>query len=216
MTNENDLIKVLLVDDHEVVRSGLITFLKAVSGLQLAGEAANGRQAVEICAEDPPDVVLMDIKMPEMDGVQAAKEITSQNPKIRIIMLTSFKDMHMVKAALDAGAVGYLQKDVTIQELGDAIKKAYHGETILSSDAAKALVEISLHPEFFGQQLTDRELDVLKGMAAGLTNPEIAEKLVISKTTVKTHVKNIFNKLDVSNRTEAVTLAIKNKIIPEP
>lgn len=215
MTKDSDTIRVMLVDDHAMVRKGLITFLKAFKDLELIGEASNGAEAIRLCEQELPDVILMDIVMPEMDGIQTTTAILEKYPDVKIIALTSFKEDHIVKAVMEAGAIGFVEKDVSIEDLGDAIRKAQKGQGVLSDDATNALIRMANRPESFGDNLTPRELEVLAQMAEGLTNSDIAEKLMISALTVKTHVGRILSKLEVSNRTEAVTLAIKNKILPD-
>ena len=205
-------IKVLLVDDHAVVRSGLSKFLLVNKDLELIGEASDGAEALQMVAFHQPDIVLMDLMMPEVDGITATREIHQKYPKVRVIALTSFAEQNMVHGALQAGAIGYLQKNVTAKELGNAIRSAYAGKMTLSSEAAQVLAQSVAQPQIHGEQLTGRERDVLHYMAYGLNNNEIAEKLVISLGTVKFHVSNIFHKLGVDNRVEAVKLAIEQKL----
>lgn len=205
-------IKVLIVDDHAVVRSGLGKFLKVHKDFQLVAEASDGEEAVQMVSLHKPDVVLMDLMMPGMDGVAATREIHSRHPHTRIIALTSFSDQNMVQGALQAGAIGYLQKNVTALELANAIHSACAGRMTLSPEAALVLAESAAQPQIPGNQLTDRELDVLKCMAQGSNNQEIADQLVISLGTVKFHVSNIFQKLGVDSRVEAVKLAIEQRL----
>ncbi len=206
-------IKLILVDDHAVVRSGLGKFLKVNKDFQLVGEASDGEEAIQMAALHKPDVILMDLMMPGMDGVAATHEIHKKHPHIKIIALTSFSDQNMVNGALQAGAIGYLQKNVTAAELANAIRSACAGRMILSPEAAQALAESAAQPQIPGNQLTDRERDVLKCMAQGLNNQEIAEQLVISLGTVKFHVSNIFQKLGIDSRVEAVKVAIEQKLV---
>lgn len=206
-------IRVMLVDDHTMVRRGLATFLKVFDDLKLVGEAASGEAAIELCERIRPDVVLMDLVMPDMDGVAATRAIRQQFPTVQVMALTSFKEEGLVQKALEAGAIGYLLKDVSADELAKAIRAAQAGRGTLSPEAAQALVHAATKPAPPGGDLTERERDVLTLMIEGLNNTEIAEKLVVSRSTVKSHVSNILAKLDVSSRTEAVVLAIQHSIL---
>jgi NarL family two-component system response regulator LiaR len=206
-------IKILLVDDHAVVRSGLSKFLIVNKDLKLVGEASDGTEAVQMVALHKPDVVLMDLMMPGMDGIAATREIHQKHPEVKVIVLTSFHDQNMVQGALQAGAIGYLQKNVTAKELGVAIRSAYDGKMTLSAEATQVLAHSVAQPQIQGEQLTERERDVLKSMVDGLNNREIADALVISLGTVKFHVSNIFQKLGVDSRVEAVKAAIEQKLV---
>ena len=206
-------IRVMLVDDHTMVRRGLATFLKVFSDMQLAGEAENGEAAIQLCAEVLPDVILMDMAMPVMDGATATRAIRRKFPHVQILALTSFKEGKIIKNALEAGAIGYLLKDVSADELARAIRAAHAGRTTLSPDAAQALVETANQPPAPGLDLTEREREVLKLMIEGLNNTQIAGRLTVSPSTIKSHVSNILSKLGVASRTEAVTLALRNGII---
>lgn len=208
---DRDRIRVVLVDDHKVVRSGLSAFLQVYDDLELVGEAENGVQAVKLCTFLKPDVILMDLMMPEMDGAAATRAIRQACPDIQIIILTSFKEDNLVEEALKAGAIGYLLKDVSADDLADAIRSASKGRPTLSADATRVLLKNSL--EHGGNELTPREKEVLKLMTEGLNNPEIAERMVVSRSTVKFHVSSILSKLDVGSRTEAVAMAIQKKMI---
>jgi NarL family two-component system response regulator LiaR len=210
MTN---LIRVMLVDDHMMVRRGLAMLLNVFDDLQLAGEAENGEAAIRLCAEVSPDVILMDMVMPGMDGASATRVIRQQFPHIQIIALTSFKEGEMIKTALEAGAIGYLLKDVSADDLVRAIRAAYAGRVTLSPDVAQSLVETANQPPAPGLDLTQREREVLGLMIEGLNNTQIAAKLIVSPSTIKSHVSNILSKLGVASRTEAVTLALRNRII---
>ncbi len=205
-------IRVLLVDDHAVVRSGLGAVLAAMDDMQLAGEASNGQEAVLACERLKPDVVLMDLLMPVMDGVAATKAIHERWADIRIIALTSFGDRELVEGALKAGATSYLIKTVSASELATAIRDAVAGKATLSSEAAQVLVQGLKTPQTtYG--LTAREQEILSLMVAGLGNEEIATRLVVSRSTVKFHVSNVLSKLGVTSRTEAVALALRNKLV---
>jgi len=205
-------IKVLLVDDHAVVRSGLSKFLMVNKDLKLIGEASDGSEAIQMVALHKPDIVLMDLMMPGVDGITATREIHLKYPKVKVIALTSFAEQNMVQGALQAGAVGYLQKNVTARELGNAIRSACEGKMTLSAEAAQVLANSVAQPQIRGEQLTERERDVLKCMMDGLNNNEIAGRLVVSLGTVKFHISNIFHKLGVDSRVEAVKLAIEQKL----
>jgi NarL family two-component system response regulator LiaR len=215
----SNAIRVMIVDDHTMVRKGLGTFLKAFDesgsgqALQLVGEAESGAQAIKLCAELLPDVVLMDMKMPDMDGATATKIIREKFPQIQIIVLTSFKEGTLIQNALEAGAIGYLLKDVSANELARAIRSAYKGRVTLSPQVAQSLVETANLPPAPGLDLTERERDVLKLMIEGLNNVQIAGRLSVSPSTIKSHVSNILSKLGVASRTEAVTLALRNNIV---
>jgi NarL family two-component system response regulator LiaR len=206
-------IRILLVDDHAVVRSGLGAVLMSCDDMVLVGEAGNGEEAVWRCQRLKPDVVLMDLMMPVMDGVTATRSIHNSMPDIRIIALTSFGERELVEGALKAGAMGYLLKTVSAAELIEAIKGAMAGKTSLSPEAAQVLVQGLKQPKADTHDLTEREREILALMVEGLANHDIAEKLVVSQSTVKFHVSNILSKLGVTTRTEAVALALKNKLI---
>ncbi len=206
-------IRVLLVDDHAMVRRGLATFLQVFDDLQLAGEAGDGEAAIQLCAQTRPDVVLMDMVMPDMDGVAATRAIRRRFPTVQVIALTSFKEAALVQNALQAGAIGYLLKDVSADELAQAIRAAHAGRGTLSPEATQALVHAATQPAPPGDDLTEREREVLALMIDGLNNTEIAEKLVVSPSTVKSHVSHILAKLDVSSRTEAVALAVRHHLL---
>lgn len=205
-------IRIMLVDDHGVVRSGLGAFLSVNPDMELVGEAENGEQAVVRAGLLMPDVILMDLMMPVMDGVTAIQTIKKQHPRIQIIALTSFQEDELVQNALKAGAVGYLMKNVTARELAAAIKAARDGKMTLSTEAAQALVRVTQQAKET-DALTEREHEVLKLMVEGLNNAEIAERLVISLSTVKYHISNILMKLGVDNRVAAVTAAIQKKLV---
>lgn len=213
--NESKPIRVMLVDDHQMVRNGLKTFLLVHDDLELVGEASNGEQALTTFERVDPDVILMDMKMPRMDGVEATQALLKRDPDVRIIALTSFKDEDLIRKALEAGAMGYLLKDVDVDELAEAIRAAYRGEPTLAPEAAWVLFKATRRGPELGDDLTEREREVLALLVEGLTNPEIADRLYISDSTVKTHVSNILSKLGVSTRTEAASLALQRGLLKE-
>jgi NarL family two-component system response regulator LiaR len=206
-------IRVLLVDDHMVVRSGLSTVLAVYDDLQLVGEAGDGEEAVRLCERLQPDVVLMDLVMPKVDGVTATKTIKERWPRIQIIALTSFKEKEYVEGALKAGASGYLLKNVSAEELVAAIRRVTTGQPSLSPEAAQVLIQKVNEPPTPGQDMTEREQEILALMVEGLANNEIAERLTVSQSTVKFHVSNILSKLGVTGRTEAVAIAVKYRLV---
>ncbi len=210
---KTDSIRVLLVDDHTVVRSGLSAMLSAEDDLELAGEAAEGSEGVRLCERVKPDVVLMDLLMPVMDGVTATRIIHERWPGIRIIILTSFKEREQVDGALKAGAMSYLLKTASAAELVSAIRGAMAGQSKLSSEATQVLIEEMRNPAARDYDLTGREKEILKLMVEGLPNGVIAGRLGVSSSTAKFHVSNVLSKLGVTSRTEAVSLALKQKLV---
>ena len=206
-------IRVMIVDDHAVVRSGLAAFLMVFDDLELAGEAGSGEEAVRLCAELQPDVVLMDLVMPKMDGATATRALRERCPHVQVIALTSFKEEELVQGVLQAGAIGYLLKNVTAEELAGAIRAAYAGRPTLAPEAAQVLIQAAIQPPTPGRDLTPREREVLALMVEGLNNPEIAARLVVSQSTVKFHVSSILSKLGVTSRTEAVALAVQHHLV---
>jgi two-component system, NarL family, response regulator LiaR len=207
-----DVIRVLIVDDHAIIRKGLRAVLDLVPDIVLVGEAENGEQAVKLDLELIPDVILMDLMMPEMDGIECIKQVRAQRPKARILVLTTFAGEELVFPAIKAGALGYQLKDSTPETLVEAIRLVYRGEAALHPlIARKLLTELSTPSEHPPTQdpLTHRELEVLRLIAQGYENKEIAEKLVISEATTRTHVSNILGKLHLASRTQAALYALK-------
>jgi NarL family two-component system response regulator LiaR len=211
--NVSEPIRVMLVDDHQMVRNGLGTFLLVHDDLALVGEARNGEEALAVFQHVQPDVVLMDLKMPRMNGVEATRALMKRDPELRVIALTSFKDEELIQEALDAGAIGYLLKDVDADDLAEAIRAAHRGEPTLAPEAAWVLFQARRRGPELGDDLTEREREVLALIVKGETNPQIAEQLIISQSTVKTHVSNILSKLGVSTRTEAASLALQKGLV---
>lgn len=206
-------IQVMVVDDHNVVRSGLTTFLKAFEDLELVGEARNGLEAVSLCRRVKPDVILMDLMMPEMDGIAATRAILAGCPDVKIIAMTSFEEEELVHGVLAAGAISYLLKNVTADELAKAIRDAASGRSTLSPEAARVLVQATRPSKQPAGDLTEREMEVLNLVAQGKSNQQIADQLVVSVATVKAHISNILAKLQVSSRAEASAYAIKHKLV---
>jgi DNA-binding NarL/FixJ family response regulator len=206
-------IKVVIVDDHELVRGGLETILGLFDDIELVGQADSGAAAVKICGEAHPDVVLMDLVLPGgMDGAEATRELLRTCPGARVLALTSFSDPELIQRVLRAGALGCLLKNVSGKELAAAIRKAHEGTSTLAPEAADALVHAISSPVDARAGLTRREQDVLTLIVEGLTNAEIAERLVVSLSTVKTHVSSIIAKLGASTRTEAAAIAVREHL----
>lgn len=206
-------IRVMLVDDHAVVRSGLAAFLYVFDDLELVAEARDGKEAISICETILPDVILMDLVMPVMDGAAATKIIRERWPQVQVVALTSFKEEELVQGALQAGAIAYLLKNVSADELAGAIRSAYLGKPTLAPEAAQALIHAALRPAKPEYGLTRREEEVLSLMTDGLSNVDIAERLVVSRSTVKFHVSSILSKLGVTSRTEAVSMALQQSLL---
>jgi NarL family two-component system response regulator LiaR len=211
--SEEQPIRVMIVDDHAVVRSGLATFLLAFDDLEPTVEAGSGEEAIRLCATHDLDVVLMDLVMPSMDGAAATRAIREKYPHIQVIALTSFKEDDLVQGVLQAGAISYLLKNVTAAALADAIRSAHAGRPTLAPEATAALIHVATQPKELDYALTSREQEVLDLMAQGLSNPEIAGKLVVSRSTIKFHVSSILSKLGVNGRTEAVALAMQKNLV---
>ena len=210
-------IRVLIADDHAIVRTGLIAVLQACEGFELVGEASNGLEAVEMTQHMQPDVVLMDLSMPIMDGPTATRLICEKMSGTKILILTSHKEEKLIQQALSAGADGYLLKEIEARELATAIRKVYGGVPVLIPEAAQILWQkAAKHGEpALGSDLTKREHEVLGLLVKGCNNQQIADLLELSRATIKLHVSNILAKLHVTGRTEAVVIALKHNLLPE-
>lgn len=211
----NGDIRVLIVDDHTVVRDGLQALITAEPGMQVVGSAADGVEAVSMARELKPDVILLDLVMPRKDGVQAIQEIKLDNPEARILVLTSFAENHQVFSAIKSGAIGYLMKDTSSEELIQAIRDTYHNKPALQPEIARQLMQdIQSQAEGSASEetLTVREIEILQQVALGKSNQEIADELVLSERTVRTHITNILAKLQLTNRTQAALYALREGI----
>jgi NarL family two-component system response regulator LiaR len=210
-----DKITVIIVDDHTIVRQGLRTYLELQPDIVVVGEASNGSEATSLVRDNLPDIVLMDLVMPVMDGVDATRAITSISPSTRVIVLTSFSEDEKVFASIKAGAQGYLMKDVLPSDLVAAIRTVNRGEAQLDPEIARKVMQEFANPQPVAPKhdLTERELEVLRLIAQGKSNKDISEDLVLSEKTVKTHVSNILQKLHLSDRTQAAVFALRQKIV---
>lgn len=212
-------IRILIADDHHVVTRGLVFFLKTQEGFEVAGEAGNGREAVELARKVKPDLILMDLIMPEMDGIEATRMIKAEMPDMKIMMLTSFSDTEHVIPAIEAGASGYQLKDIQPDELVSSIRRIMNGEDQLHPKATslvlKHLSNGNRNERKLADELTKRELEVLKEIASGKSNKEIASSLFITEKTVKTHVSNVLAKLGLADRTQAALYAVRNQLVTQ-
>ena len=213
--SEAHTIRVLIVDDHEIIRTGITYSLSAYHDLELVGEANSGQEALRLCSETQPDVVLMDMLMPGMDGVQTTQAIRKEHPQVQVLALTSFYDRDRVQQAMQAGAAGYLVKGVSASQLAEAIRVAHAGQTVLSPEATQVLIRPDDQRAALGHDLTQREQEVLSLLAKGLSNAEIAQQLTITTSTTKHHVSAILSKLGVASRAGAVILAMEQGLISE-
>ncbi len=211
---ESRPLRVLIVDDHEVVRKGLTVSLQIYSDIELVGQAANGEEAVTLCQQVSPDVILMDLVMPGMDGVEATREVLKKCPKVHIIVLTSYGETERIQAALESGAKGYLLKSISLDELIIAIRSIGCGHSVFSPEVTYELLKSNVTSSSYGPNLTKRELEILGLMVKGMSNPQISSHLMVSISTVKFHISNILLKLGVDNRAEAVAQALKRQLLP--
>lgn len=210
-----DGVTVLIADDHPVVRQGLRTFLDLQEGVSVVGEAATGAEAVAMVEQLLPDVVLMDLVMPDLDGIEAARRIRDLSPTTKVIVLTSYAEDEKIFPAIKAGAAGYLLKDVEPDEIADGIRRVQRGEALLHPKIAARVMREVTNEKAEGEVLTSRELEVLSGLSRGLSNKAIADELVVSEKTVKTHVSNILAKLHLAGRTQAALYAVRERLFEQ-
>lgn len=206
-------IKVLIVDDHPILRHGIKTMLFTFDDIVVVGEAGHGSETLARCDETNPDVILMDVVMPGMSGVETTRAVMKRYPQVKIIMLTSFPNQDLVQETLEAGAVGFLLKDAPIDTLGDAIRSAHAGHSTLAPEATQALIKNKSRPPKLGHDLSPREREVLTLVVEGLSNEEIAERLVISVNTVRKHVSACMSKLEAANRAQVAAQAVRHQIV---
>lgn len=216
MMNKKNKIKVMVVDDHPLVRHGIKTVFETYEDIILVAEAENGNQAIKMCEKHMPDIILMDMFMPVLDGAGATQHIINKWPDIKIIALTSFNDVDLIKKSLKAGAVSYILKNITGAKLVKKIKDVYKGKFALSPYATKILLSELRKPQNETIKLTEREKEILALMVEGLPNKEIAKRLFLSNSTVQFHVSNILGKLGVTKRSQAVYLALKQNLVKLP
>lgn len=210
------MIRVMIVDDHAIVRQGLAGFLNVFKDMHLVADIENADEVLGACAEYSPDVILMDMVLPDSNGVELTAQVKAHFPSIQILILSSFVEENMVHDALEAGAVGYLLKNASIHEMAAAIRSVYAGETALSQVATQALIRATRRPRSPDFELTERERDMLALLVQGYSNPQIAEHLTLSLSTVKFHVSNVLSKLSVESRTEAVAFALQHGLVDRP
>lgn len=215
MADPSPPYRIVVVDDHSLFRSGLINLIRDMASFQIAGQAGDGREALNVIRDTEPDLVLVDVNMPEMNGIQLVKSVRETNPSIRLVMLTISKQEEDLMGAIQAGADGYILKNAEPEDLEEALRGVMADQSVLSPDVTGTVFKVmrNVGKKELDDPLTEREKDVLKCLAQGLTTAESAEELVISKNTVKTHVRNILDKLDVANRAEAVSVALKRGLI---
>lgn len=213
---EKNKIKVMIADDHPLVRHGIKTLFEACNDIILVAEAENGMQAIEMCGKHKPDILLMDMIMPVLDGAQATEQIINKWPDVKIIALTSFNDKDLIKKSIKAGAISYVLKNISGAKLIKTIKDVYKGKFVLSPNATKVLLSELREPQNENAKLTAREKEILVLIVEGLSNKQIAKKLFLSNSTVQFHVSNILCKLGVTKRTEAAYLALKQNLVELP
>ena len=211
---ETSKIRVLIADDHDLLRSGLALFIRSCFDLELVGEATTGDEAIALCERLAPDIIIIDLMMSKTDGITTTRIIHQRCPNTRIIALTNFVHEDLVQSAIQAGAISYLLKNITVDHLANAIRAAYEGKSTLAREAAQALVTAAHRLTADHFHLTGREREVLAMMIKGLTNVEIADRLNISYSTAKKHVSNILAKLQTTSRTQAVAIAVENRLVP--
>jgi len=211
--NTNAIIRVMVVDDHHMVRRGLAAYMKTAPDIKLVGEASNGSEALQMFEQIRPDVILMDLVMPQVDGMAATRKIRKRYPNTQVIALTSFQEKELVRTAMQAGAISYLLKNVSGDDLVQAIRDAHAGRSTLAPEVTDVVVRSAFKEPQPGHDLTPRELEVLALMVEGLNNPGIAQRLSISRSTARAHVSHILSKLGVSNRSEAVAFALRQKLV---
>jgi NarL family two-component system response regulator LiaR len=213
---KSDQIRVMTVDDHEILRGGIRFLLLAFDDIELVGEAHSGEEALTLCGQVQPDVVLMDMMMPGMDGVETTQLLKEQYPDVQVLALTSFHNSNLVQGVMQAGAIGYLLKGASMDELAEAIRAAQAGRPTLAPEAVQALVQSAGSSQNLGDDLSEREREVLALLVQGLSNAEIAEQLMVSTGAAKFHVSSILSKLGAANRTEAAALALQHDLVPNP
>jgi DNA-binding NarL/FixJ family response regulator len=209
-----DALRIIVADDHTVMRAGVVALLASEPTIAIVGEAGNGQEAVELIERLAPDVALIDLRMPVLDGVAATTRIVARGTATRVLILTTYDTDTEIERAVEAGAIGYLLKDTTRDQLIEAIRSAARGETVLAPRVAERLVARMRQPTPVA--LTSREVDVLDAVADGLSNADIGKRLVIAEATVKTHLLRVFAKLDVSDRTHAVVVALERGLLTRP
>lgn len=210
---QTGVIRVMIADDYDILRSGVAVSLRMFPDIQIVAEAATGDEAIKLCDKMAIDVILMDLVMPGTNGVTAIKRIHERHPDIKIIALTSYDNEEYVEQAIHGGAISYLLKNLTANELAEAIRKAHNGKSMLAKEASQALVNATRRPSIDSLKLTRREREVLRLMVQGASNSEIARTLTVSESTAKKHVSNVLIKMNVSSRTEAVAFALQNRIM---
>ena len=211
--NDTERITVMIADDHAMVRLGLRAIVESFADFHLIGEAGDGKRAVQLCQQLHPNIILMDVMMPLLNGIEATRQVRAQCPQTQVIAITSFEDEQYIRDILQAGAMGFLLKNVSALELAAAIRSVHGGQPVLSTEATRALLKQTAQPASLQDTLSERERDVLRLMIRGMTNAEIGEALHLSPFTIKNHVSNIIAKLGASTRTEAATIAVQQKLV---